>query len=413
MKPAIRFTHVSKRYRLGLGLKSLRSTVVSLATRGKRNGSNELWALRDVNFEIMPGEAVGLVGQNGAGKSTALRLIAGITRPTSGKIEVEGRISTLLELGAGFHHELTGRENIFLYGSILGLKNREIQQAFDSIVAFSELERFLDTPLKRYSSGMYVRLAFSVAAHIKPDILLVDEVLAVGDAAFRQKCMERMDEMRQGGVTLVFVSHNALMVQTVCERGLYFSQGKLMVNGDVEEVIHEYENDLRKGRDFQRRRRKGDAPESWQDHGVVSIEDIRIADLEDQEKETFGYDDGARICVSYQAHAEIQSPVLHVRLWRDDGTPCFTVRSNQKDALVKGVNLDGRGEFALRVSPLQLYGGTYRAEVVILDCTNTIRLARGYSPWFHVSGPGSFSRERMGIFVPNSAWEFDGVTVDE
>ena len=410
MMYAIRFEGVSKRYRLGYSSKSLRSTFSSVFTPSKRASRTELWALKDVSFEILPGEAVGLVGQNGAGKSTALRLIAGITNPTSGLISVNGRVSTRWGLGAGFHPELSGRENIFLYGSILGLNRKEIKQEFDRIVAFSEIERFLDTPVKRYSSGMYVRLAFSVAAHIQPDILLVDEVLAVGDAAFRQKCMARIGEMRENGLTLIFVSHNALMVQTVCEKAIYFSQGKLMLTGDVENVVNAYENDLRRG--GLNALKTESLFDNRLDHSLVEIEDVAIVDQQDNPKDTFNYNESATIKVAFVSHQVVISPIFHVRLWRDDGTPCFTVRSNQRDTLLRNIKLDKRGEFALRLSPLQLYGGSYRAEVLIVDSSNSFSLTRGYSPWFQVSGPGSLARERMGIYVPHSEWLLDGKEVN-
>jgi len=406
MRPAIRFDRVSKRYRLGLlGAGSLRSALSDLLTRRGPNEAKYLWALKDVSFQVAPGEALGLVGPNGAGKSTTLRLIGGITRPTEGNIQVQGRLATLLELGAGFHPELTGRENIFLYGSILGLKRRDIQQAFDSIVAFSELERFLDTPLKHYSSGMYVRLAFAVAAHIEPDVLLVDEVLAVGDAGFRQKCMDRMAALRRAGTTLVFVSHNAHMVQAVCKRAIYLKQGRAVLDGDAEQVIRTYEKDLRR---LGMLNRQAGAQTPFETAGAVEIVDIEIVDDQGQVREFLDYDDSARIQVRYRAYESVVSPILHVRLWRDDNTPCFTVRSNQRNAFLSDVTLEGEGFFALRLSPLQLYGGSYRAQVVIVDSTNSIRLAMGHSPWFQVEGPGgtSIANERLGIYVPTASWEF-------
>ena len=386
MTYTIRFDKVSKRYRLGLGAGSLRSALVTLFSRHTGTDRTALWALKDVSFEIAPGEAVGLIGPNGAGKSTTLRLLADITRPTSGRIAVNGRVSALLQLGAGSHQELTGRENVFLYGSILGLKRREIQSAFDSIVAFSELERFLDTPLKRYSSGMYVRLAFAVAAHVNPDILLVDEVLAVGDAGFRQKCMDRMAELRRAGVTLLFVSHNAHMVRTVCDRAIYLLNGKVMQEGDVEEVLRTYEHDLRRTRMIAAQ--TGSQVEN-ETNGEIEITDIAVLDLDERPREAFDYHEGAKIKVAYRAPTAISSPILHVRLFRDDGTACFTVRSNQSDAPLRGVTLAGKGEFALRLSSLQLYGGSYRAQVAIVDNSNTVVIAMGYSPWFQVDGPGN------------------------
>jgi lipopolysaccharide transport system ATP-binding protein len=407
MSFAVRFEGVSKRYRLGvLGAGSLRSALTGLFARGAWDDRRVLWALKDVSFTVAPGEGVGLVGANGAGKSTALRLIAGITRPTEGTIRVNGRLATLLELGSGFHPELTGRENIFLYGSILGLKRREVQQAFDSIVAFSELERFLDTPLKRYSSGMYVRLAFAVAAHIEPDILLVDEVLAVGDAGFRQKCLDRMRALRRGGTTLLFVSHNAHMVQAVCERAVHLQQGQVVGDGSAEEVMRAYERTLRR---LAMSDRRGGKQRVEMAVGAIEIMDVSAVDAQGQPRELFDYTDTAKIQVRYRAREAIIQPILHVRLWRDDNTPCFTVRSNQPSSRLGGFTLAGEGSFALNLTPLQLHGGSYRAEVVVVDSTNTTRLAMGHSPWFRVDGPGNPTKEKMGVYVPMTSWEVNGV----
>lgn len=201
----------------------------------------EFWALKDLNFSINVGDRVGVIGRNGAGKSTLLKVLSRITEPTSGKITIKGRVASLLEVGTGFHPELTGRENVFLNGAILGMSRNEIRRKFDEIVAFAEVEKFLDTPVKRYSSGMYVRLAFSVAAHLEPEVLIVDEVLAVGDAQFQKKCLGKMEEVsRDNGRTLLFVSHNIEAVMKLCTRGIYLKNGKLSNVGDVAEVVNAY-----------------------------------------------------------------------------------------------------------------------------------------------------------------------------
>lgn len=200
----------------------------------------DFWALRDVSFDIPRGARVGILGRNGAGKSTLLKLLSRITEPTSGRININGRVASLLEVGTGFHPELSGRENIYLNGAILGMSRREIQSKFDEIVAFAEVERFLDTPVKRYSSGMYVRLAFAVAAHLESEILIVDEVLAVGDSEFQKKCLGKMDSVSQSGRTVLFVSHNMLAVQKLCRSALLFNSGKLELAGAVDECISAY-----------------------------------------------------------------------------------------------------------------------------------------------------------------------------
>lgn len=211
------------------------------------NTTEEFWALKDLNFEIRRGEAVGIIGRNGAGKSTLLKVLSRITEPSAGRVTIKGRVASLLEVGTGFHPELTGRENIFLNGAILGMKRSEIKTKFDEIVAFAEVEKFLDTPVKRYSSGMYVRLAFAVAAHLEPEILLVDEVLAVGDAGFQKKCLGKMEDVTKEGRTIVFVSHNMGAIRSLCARALLINSGQLVKDGEVEQVVTNYFTTIYKG----------------------------------------------------------------------------------------------------------------------------------------------------------------------
>jgi lipopolysaccharide transport system ATP-binding protein len=213
----------------------------SSKSEGKVNAKHEeFWALKDISFSIREGDVVGIVGRNGAGKSTLLKLLSRISEPTNGTIKIRGRVASLLEVGTGFHQELTGRENIFLNGAIMGMSKAEIRRKFDEIVAFSEVERFLDTPVKRYSSGMYVRLAFAVAAHLEPDVLIVDEVLAVGDAAFQKKCMGKMGEVAMTGRTVLFVSHNMAAVQALCSKAVYLKEGHVRASGDVAPILEQY-----------------------------------------------------------------------------------------------------------------------------------------------------------------------------
>jgi len=204
----------------------------------------EFWALKDISFEVKQGERVGIIGRNGAGKSTLLKILSRITEPTIGRISIKGRVASLLEVGTGFHPELTGRENIFLNGAILGMSKDEIKKKFDEIVAFAEIEKFLDTPVKRYSSGMYVRLAFAVAAHLKPEILIVDEVLAVGDAAFQKKCLGKMREVAGAGRTVLFVSHSMGAVSTLCDKAIFLEKGKVRAIGTIDEIVTIYSSEL-------------------------------------------------------------------------------------------------------------------------------------------------------------------------
>ncbi|MGN6664493.1 MAG: ABC transporter ATP-binding protein [Solirubrobacterales bacterium] len=255
MATAIQTHALGKRYRLGLykrGYGTLREALAEALRRGgpdesDYDGPDFLWALRDLSLTIEPGEVVGLIGHNGAGKSTLLKLLSRITEPTEGYADVTGRVGSLLEVGTGFHPELTGRENIFLNGSILGMRKGEIRARFDEIVEFAEIERFLDTPVKRYSSGMSVRLAFAVAAHLEPEILLVDEVLAVGDAAFQRKSLGKMTEVASQGRTVIFVSHNLAIIQALCERGVLLERGEAVADGPVKATIDQYLASLEEG----------------------------------------------------------------------------------------------------------------------------------------------------------------------
>jgi lipopolysaccharide transport system ATP-binding protein len=242
-------THgLSKSYRLGVERASttLREAIVSGFKGGDGAGQGEiLWALRDVSLSVAPGETVGIIGRNGAGKSTLLKLLSRITWPTEGEIRLYGRVGSLLEVGTGFHPELTGRENIFLNGTILGMRKQEIERRFDEIVEFAEIGKFLDTPVKRYSSGMYVRLAFAVAAHLDPEVLIVDEVLAVGDAAFQRKCLGKMGEVaRQEGRAVLFVSHNMVAITSLCTRAVLIEQGRVTGDGAAGSVVQKYLNSL-------------------------------------------------------------------------------------------------------------------------------------------------------------------------
>jgi lipopolysaccharide transport system ATP-binding protein len=247
MAAVIKAEALAKRYRLGEHQAAYGTLRESLAHAGRRftgrehrQETQEIWALRDVSFEVEQGEVLGVVGRNGAGKSTLLKVLTRITAPTSGRVEIQGRVGSLLEVGTGFHPELTGRENVYLNGAILGMKRREIDQRYDAIVEFSGVEKFIDTPVKRYSSGMYVRLAFAVAAHLEPEILLVDEVLAVGDAEFQRRCLGRMEELGNSGRTVVFVSHMLAAVAQLCDRAIQIEGGSIVGNGPAAEVIATY-----------------------------------------------------------------------------------------------------------------------------------------------------------------------------
>jgi len=238
--PVITADNLSKLYHLGERSSTSLRDAISGFFRTDGALKTELWALKDVSFDVQQGDTLGIIGRNGAGKSTLLKILSRITKPTRGTAEIRGRVGSLLEVGTGFHNELSGRENIYLNGAILGMKRAEIERRFDEIVAFSEIEQFLDTPVKHYSSGMYMRLAFSVAAHLEPDVLIVDEVLAVGDTSFQNKCLGKMDEVSRSGRTVLFVSHNLGSLAQICNKGLLLHKGQMVSHGDIRETVNDY-----------------------------------------------------------------------------------------------------------------------------------------------------------------------------
>ena len=406
MNPKIRFDQVSKKYNLGLTRTSIPSLISNNFKRLMRQvpeeKENVLWALHDVSFELMEGESLALVGPNGAGKTTILKLLANITRPTSGKIESHGQLSALIELGAGFHPDLTGRENIYLNGTILGLTRNEVSQRFDEIVDFSELERFIDTPVKRYSSGMAVRLGFAVASCIQPDILLVDEVLAVGDAAFRQKCMDRIHALLEGGTSIIFVSHNLYLVQAVCHKGLYLEKGKVQFLGDVREAIDLYEKKLHQDR----ARKMALASLDVVDSGAgVEITKVNLLNSKDQEADILYSHEPAQIKIHYTAYRSLGKVNVSVFIIRSDGLTCCMMRTK-----IDGFDLDvdrGTGVITVNLEPLQLVGGTYYAEAFFLNESDSMAMndsKPGRSDWFTVQGAFRSYDESSGIYEPNTRW---------
>ena len=369
----VRFDGVSKRYRLGLTRRSLPTAVSDWV--GERLGAgagpksrDDLWALDDVSFQLDPGDSLALIGPNGAGKTTVLKLAANIAKPTRGSVAVNGRLSALIELGAGFHPDLTGRDNAFLNGAILGIGRRELQKRFDEIVEFSGLERFIDTPVKRYSSGMTVRLGFAVAACIDPDVLLVDEVLAVGDAAFSQKCLARIAELLRKGTAVVFVSHNLYLVKAVCTRSVYLRNGRVQMAGDTMPVIQAYERDLGQDRAVRRTR-----PEARQESapGTVEITGVDIVASDGTvNPERLLTADPADIRIGYIAYEDVGRVHVSVFIRRLDGLLCCMLRSSLDgwDLRVRA----GAGTVRLQFERLQLASGTYYADAYFLNDNDSL-----------------------------------------
>ncbi len=413
MPPIVRFENVSKRYRLGLTRTSI-PTAVARWLRGRTRPSppeaRYHWALRDVSFELERGQSLALIGPNGAGKTTTLKLLANITRPTSGRIGIHGSLSALIELGAGFHPDLTGRENIFLNGTILGLSRREIERKFDEIVAFSELEHFIDTPVKRYSSGMTVRLGFSVASCIEPDILLVDEVLAVGDANFRQKCIQRIKELLAKGTTVIFVSHNLWLVRAVCPLSLYLHQGQVRFFGDTDEAIALYDRAIHEERAAKHQRTNGPEHPGQDGEPLVEITGIELRDGAGRLTSEVANTESLSIHVHYLARQAFPDANVVVRILRSDGLTCCMLRSRADGIQVPLVQ--GSGTIALTISPVQLYGGMYYVQAIIRDRDDVGGITSATSDWFYVTGGALSHHEMNGVFEPHHEWHVDVAQTD-
>lgn len=353
MPTVIRVENLSKYYRLGLiGGKTLHDDLnrwwarvrkqpdplLKIGQEDRQNGNSEyLWALRDINFEVQQGEIVGIIGRNGAGKSTLLKILSRITAPTSGQVKVKGRIASLLEVGTGFHPELTGRENIYLNGAILGMKKAEIDRKFDEIVAFAEVEKFIDTPVKRYSSGMYVRLAFAVAAYLDPEILIVDEVLAVGDAAFQKKCLGKMGEVSSSeGRTVLFVSHQMRAINQLCSRGLYLRKGQVLSFGLATSIVNDY---LRESMAYSLGTGISDLREAHRAGGNsnVRFERVSLHRLDGSATALFSYGEPVELRLHYQSMVHRERIVFG-----------FTLRTSDEVTLQTSASDDEGNHFMLK-----------------------------------------------------------------
>ena len=323
---AVRVEQLGKHYTLGGSARSygsLRESLTELITRrtsshaaGARTSEGteadrSLWALRDVTFEIQKGEVVGIVGRNGAGKSTLLKILSRVTEPTTGQVDLYGRLGALLEVGTGFHPELTGRENIYLNGAILGMARTDIRRHFDAIVAFAEVEKFVDTPVKRYSSGMYLRLAFAVAAHLEPEILVIDEVLAVGDAQFQKKCIGKMGEVASEGRTVIFVSHNLQVVRALCSSAILLDRGRVVDMGTTEHIVHRYNHMARTPANIVA---MGTRDRRNRTSGAVRFTSVMAVDDREVERWEWAPGDTLRLRIAYEVFEDVPSLGLYVAL---------------------------------------------------------------------------------------------------
>lgn len=349
---------VSKRFRLYQQRnQSLKSTIMQ-RSRGRYE---EFWALRDVSFDVKAGTTFALVGQNGSGKSTMLKCLAKILRPESGTIRVDGKVSALLELGAGFHPELSGRENVYLNGSILGLSKRELDDRFDEIVAFAGLERFIDTQVKNYSSGMYVRLGFSIAINVDPDVLLIDEVLAVGDEEFQRKCLERVADLRQAGKTIVVVTHSMQTVRNMCDEAVWLEHGVARAVGRADKVADAYLDEVFVDLKAQ------EAATHKEGSGQLEITRVELLDASGQPTGQVRTGEPVTFRLHYRAHEPVLRPVFSFSLFSPDGV--LLTGPNTKEADVWVEKVEGEGVVDLEVDRLMLLLGAYD---ISAECTNDI-----------------------------------------
>jgi lipopolysaccharide transport system ATP-binding protein len=364
-------------------------------SRGARSTASEFWALKNVSFEIACGETVGIIGLNGAGKSTLLKILARIVEPTTGVARVRGRVGALLEVGTGFHWELSGRENVFLYGSILGMSKAEIGRKFDAIVDFAGVADFIDTPVKRYSSGMYVRLAFAVAAHLEPDILFVDEVLSVGDLPFQRKCMEFAKRLHEGNATTLFVSHNMFSIKTMCRRVLYLRHGEVVFDGSTDEGIKLYEEDCRL------------SPVPWIDDPreawPVVITECQTLDEASRPKTIFEHGDRMKVRIRYRAGATVHKPNFIVAIIRSDGVACCNFSTELDGVSTESVGTDG--VLHLQTPPLRLVAELYTIHVIVRELGFQKILCAQIGSTFHIRHP--LLDVNFGVFHERAEWTCD------
>ena len=381
MTATVRFDNVSKKFTLRhertrsfqeMALAFLRGGFLS---RG--NSREELWALKDVSFAVERGKTVGIIGPNGSGKSTVLKLITRILEPTSGQVVVQGRVSALIELGAGFHPDLTGRENVYLNGSLLGFSRKEMKAKFDSIVAFSELEKFIDVPIKHYSSGMHMRLGFAVAIHVDPDVLLIDEILAVGDQAFQNKCLGKIGELKRQGVTILFVSHDLEAVRNLCTSAIWLENGVIQERGTTDRVIDSYLNNVttappsspptlggKEGGRLSQGQRIGSSENRW-GSGEIEITEVKFLDAQGRERRAFKTGESMVVRLRYHAHTEVKRPVFGLAIYSSTGVQVNGPNTKFSDYTVESVK--GSGEIDYIVDMLPLLEGTYELSAVVYD----------------------------------------------
>jgi lipopolysaccharide transport system ATP-binding protein len=355
---------------------------------------SSFWALRNASFDIRRGENVGIIGLNGAGKSTLLKVLSRIVTPTTGQATINGRLGALLEVGTGFHPELTGRENAFLYGAILGMPRSEVARKFDAIVDFAEIGEFIDMPVKRYSSGMYVRLAFAVAAHLDPDILLLDEVLAVGDFTFQRKCMNFARSLEQRGSTILFVSHNMFSIKSMCSRVIYLKKGQIVYDGPMEEGLKKYENDSR----------LAEAPwfrDDSRKKPAITVVDVSLRNEAGEESTVFEYGERMNVRIHYKAFERVERPDFRVGFNRADDVHCHTYSTTADDVDLPFV--EGEGVVDLRTPPLKLVSDLYTLTLSVRERGYGRMLSSQIGATFHVKHD-VYASNAFGVFHEAGQW---------
>lgn len=408
MRPIIKAEHLGKQYRLGVedaAYSTVREALMNVARaplRLLRRGAAQptVWALKDVSFDIYPGEVVGIIGRNGAGKSTLLKLLSRITEPTTGRAELYGRVGSLLEVGTGFHPELSGRENIFLNGSILGMTRREIESKFDEIVEFAEVQKFLDTPVKRYSSGMYVRLAFAVAAHLEPEILVVDEVLAVGDHAFQQKCLNKMHDVSTHGRTVLFVSHNMGAISRLCQRAILLEQGEVVAAGPTSAVVQTY---MTSGMMDRAEYVQGAKPEK-----EINLRRVALVAASGEVRSEVGYDESVTFLLEYEVNRAVTGTSVGLALFTVDGTCAFATADFDAHPELLAMRERGRYQTKVSLPSRWLNTGRYTVTVYIANAMSGVGYDTVEALVFNVvdtGTPGSrHGVERKGVLQPLLDW---------
>ena len=400
----IRAAGLAKQYRLAAGrvrhntLRDLLADKLGRLARPRgeaRSGREPFWALRDASFDVRRGENVGIIGLNGAGKSTLLKILSRITEPTAGMARIQGRVGALLEVGTGFHNELTGRENVYLYGAILGMSRAEVARNFASIIDFAGVEQFIDTPVKRYSSGMYVRLAFSVAAHLEPEILLLDEVLAVGDVSFQRKCIEFAKNLQRREATILFVSHNMFSIKAMCERVIYLKGGRIEFDGATEGGIERYEKDCR----------LTTLPwvESDSQEWPIVITGVTITDEAGHPRSVFDHGERVRLQLRYEARRPLKNPNFIVAFIRADGLACCNY-SSEMDGLT--FSTGGAGSIELLTPPLKLVSELYTIHILVREPGFQRVLCGQIAGTFHVRD--ALLDANFGVFHESAQWSCDG-----